>query len=84
MATPYGASVMRAELDRLAYAPEGERNDTLYRVTVRLAELAAARHLDGVEVRRRVELAAEHAYQGAEPREREATIESALRKVDVA
>jgi hypothetical protein len=80
VATKYGAKAMREELDRLARAVEGERNDTLYRVAVRLAELAGAGHVDEAEARRRVELAAEHAYQGGERREREATIASAFRK----
>jgi Bifunctional DNA primase/polymerase, N-terminal len=82
--TPYGVKVLREELDRLASAPEGECNNTLFRVAVRLAELARAGHLDGDDVRWRVELAAEHAYRGTDPRGREATIDSAFRKATVA
>ena len=83
VATRYGAKVMREELERLANAPVGARNDTLYRVTVRLAELARAGHLAGPEVLRRVEIAAAHAYSGEGLYEQAGTIASAFRKAGV-
>jgi hypothetical protein len=61
----------------------GARNDTLYRVAVRLAELARAGHLAGPEVLRRVEIAAAHAYGGEDLYEQAGTIASAFRKAGV-
>lgn len=84
VATRYGARVLREELERLAAARPGTRNNVLFRVAVRLAELAGAGHLDVSEARRRVEQAAEHAYRGEDVREREATIVSAFGRVAAA
>lgn len=83
-ATPYGAAAMRAELERLAGAQPGQRNQTLFTVAVRLAELADQGHLDGPEARRRVEACAESLYGGHDAQEREATVDSAFDRIGVA
>lgn len=72
--TRYGVAGLRELLADLAGSVEGTRHSTLYRVAVRVAELAAAGHLDVDDARRRVELAAEHVWAGADAREREVTV----------
>ncbi|MGH3599134.1 MAG: hypothetical protein ACRDQH_02460, partial [Pseudonocardiaceae bacterium] len=49
-ATPYGAAALARELETLACAGEGTRNDTLNRAAFSLAQLADAGHLDWHEV----------------------------------
>lgn len=44
--TSYGQAALEAELERLASAPEGTRNDTLNKVTFALGQLVAGGELD--------------------------------------
>lgn len=54
MTTTYGAVALAGELDKLARAVKGTRNDTLNGVWFKLAQLAEAGHLDRDEAWQRV------------------------------
>ena len=57
----YGQAALRGELQEVATAQEGTRNDTLYRAGLRLHSLAAAGLLDPDHVDHQLTAAADHA-----------------------
>jgi hypothetical protein len=79
--TRYGVRALRGLLTELAEARNGTRHATLYRVAVRVAELAAKGHLNPGEARLRLVLAAGVAWEGEDASgEIERTITDAWRK----
>lgn len=78
----YTEQAITGELDRIASAPEGQRNHTLFRSSVALGQLAAAGLIDDDEVRRRLlEAAQGHVNAGAySHHQAQQTISSGLRR----
>ncbi|MBM4275877.1 MAG: DNA primase [Deltaproteobacteria bacterium] len=74
--TAYGRAALRAELTRLAQAPEGDRNNALNRAGYSLGRLVAAGHLPGDTVRGLLATVAEKA--GLLPQEVERTLRSGM------
>ncbi|MDC8980688.1 primase alpha helix C-terminal domain-containing protein [Mycobacterium marinum] len=74
----YVAAVLRGEMQRLAQAPEGTRNDTLHRVACRVFELVKGGHADTEAARNELERIA--SAIGLTPNEIRATLRSAWRR----
>nr|WP_218902487.1 bifunctional DNA primase/polymerase [Streptomonospora nanhaiensis] len=78
--TAYATAALRGELDKVATAPEGQRNQTLYIAAVSLGQLAAQGLLDAAAVADALQSAAEANTSGPPNSSREiaATIHSGL------
>lgn len=72
----YAATALEQETGRVATAPEGTRNDTLYQGTFALGQLVAGGEIPEQVARDRLTLAAQRAGLGT--RETEATIDSGM------